>query len=81
MELIKNSPGDCYETVQKTTIIVLHRLQGLLVMEHQIASTNERSQFHDLQSLLCATLQVRAKIKTAVVKALYMPRLSAYRMS
>lgn len=64
MELIKNSPGDCYETVQKTTVIVLTRLQALLTMEHQIASSSERSQFHDLQSLLCATLQnVVRKIK------------------
>ncbi|XP_076054575.1 importin subunit beta Fs(2)Ket isoform X2 [Oratosquilla oratoria] len=57
MELMKNSPRDCYPTVQKTTMIILERLQQVLHMEAQIQSHNDRMQVNDIQSLLCATLQ------------------------
>jgi len=57
METVKNSPKDCYETVQNTTIIILQRLQQVLQMESHIQNQNDRAQFNDLQSLLCATLQ------------------------
>lgn len=57
MEMVKNSPKDCYETVQKTTIVILERLQQVMMMESHIATHSDRSQFNDLQSLLCATLQ------------------------
>ncbi|XP_044737597.1 importin subunit beta isoform X1 [Chrysoperla carnea] len=57
MEMVKNSPKDCYVTVQKTTMVILERLQQVLQMESHITSHNDRSQFNDLQSLLCATLQ------------------------
>jgi len=57
MEMIKNSPKDCYETVQKTTVIILERLQQVLQMETHIQNQSDRVQFNDLQSLLCATLQ------------------------
>jgi len=57
MEMIKNSPTDCYPTVFKTTYIVLERINALLQMESRIQSSSDRSQFNDLQSLLCATLQ------------------------
>lgn len=57
MELMKNSPKDCYPTVQRTTMIVLERLQQVLHMETQIQSANDRVQVNDIQSLLCATLQ------------------------
>lgn len=57
MELIKNSPNDCYVTVQKTTMVILERLNHVLQMENHIANHNERHHFNDLQSLLCATLQ------------------------
>ena len=33
MEMVKNSPRDCYITVQKTTMIILERLQRVLQME------------------------------------------------
>lgn len=56
MEFVKNSPKDCYDAVRKTTVIILQRLQGVLSMEGHIAS-NDRAQYNDLQSLLCATLQ------------------------
>lgn len=58
MEMVKNSPRDCYETVQKTTLVILQRLNQVLAMEQQIQSHSDRAQFHDLQGLLCATLQV-----------------------
>lgn len=57
MEMVKNSPKDCYVTVQKTTMVILDRLQKVLQMESHIQSTSDRVQFNDLQSLLCATLQ------------------------
>ncbi|KAK3747939.1 hypothetical protein RRG08_041776 [Elysia crispata] len=57
MELVKNSPKDCYGMVQRTTVIILERLKRVLSMEGTIQSTNDRVQFNDLQSLLCATLQ------------------------
>ncbi|GFN99781.1 importin subunit beta-1 [Plakobranchus ocellatus] len=57
MELVKNSPKDCYVSVQKTTVIILNKLERVLSMEGSIQSNNDRVQFNDLQSLLCATLQ------------------------
>ncbi|GFS20487.1 importin subunit beta-1, partial [Elysia marginata] len=57
MELVKNSPKDCYVIVQRTTMVILDRLKRVLSMEGAIQSTNDRVQFNDLQSLLCATLQ------------------------
>lgn len=57
MEMIKNSPRDCYDTVLKTTSVIMQRINGLLQMESQICSPGDRSQYNDLQSLLCATLQ------------------------
>ena len=57
MEMIKNSPKDCYVTVQKTIMVVLDRLQQVLQMESRIQSQTERAQYNDLQSQLCATLQ------------------------
>lgn len=58
MEMVKNSPKDCYVTVQKTIMVILDRLQQVLQMESRIQSQNDRVQYNDLQSLLCATLQV-----------------------
>ncbi|NP_001191603.1 importin beta 1 [Aplysia californica] len=57
MELVKNSPKNCYVIVQKTTMTILERLERVLSMESAIQSTNDRVQYNDLQSLLCATLQ------------------------
>ena len=56
MEMVKNSPKDCYQTVQKTTMVILSRLQQVLQLESQIPS-QDRAQYNDLASLLCATLQ------------------------
>lgn len=58
MELVKNSPKDCYVWVQKTTMIILERLNHVLALETHIQNTSDRAQYNDLQSLLCATLQV-----------------------
>ncbi|XP_069697623.1 importin subunit beta-1 isoform X3 [Periplaneta americana] len=57
MEMVKNSPRDCYVTVQRTTMVILDRLQQVLQMETHIQSHSDRAQYNDLQSLLCATLQ------------------------
>jgi importin subunit beta-1 len=56
MELIKNSPRDCYEIVQHMTVIILERLKTVLIMENQ-NNAGDRTQFNELQSSLCATLQ------------------------
>ena len=58
MEMIKNSPRDCYATVQRMTLIILERLNQVLVLEGQVQNSNDRAQVTDLQGLLCATLQV-----------------------
>merc|ERR1719153_771297 len=71
MEMVKNSPKDCYDTVQKTTLIILQRLQQVLQMESHIQSQSDRVQFNDLQSLLCATLQsVLRKVEPAHAPAI-----------
>jgi len=71
MEMVKNSPKDCYDTVQKTTVIILQRLQQVLQMENHIQSQSDRVQFNDLQSLLCATLQsVLRKVEPAHAPAI-----------
>lgn len=57
MDMIKNSPNDCYVVVQKTTMVILDRLNQVLQMESHLSNHNDRHQFNDLQSLLCATLQ------------------------
>lgn len=57
MEMIKNSPKDCYSTVQKTTIVILSRLESVIQLESSIQNSSDRRQVFDLQSLLCATLQ------------------------
>jgi importin subunit beta-1 len=44
MEMVKNSPKDCYDTVQKTTLIILQRLQQVLAMENQVQSQSDRVQ-------------------------------------
>lgn len=58
MEMIKNSPKDCYHSVQSATMIILQRLDQLFAMEQQVQSYTDRAQFNDIQSLLCGTLQV-----------------------
>ena len=36
MEMVKNSPKDCYLTVQKTTMVILERLQQVLLLLYNI---------------------------------------------
>lgn len=56
MEMMKNSPKDCYEVVQTTTMVILSRLQQVLQLESQVPG-QDRAQYYDLASLLCQTLQ------------------------
>ena len=66
MEIVKNSPKDCYTSVQSTVMVIMERLQQVLQMESQIQSQSDRVQYNDLQSLLCATLQsVLRKVEPA----------------
>ncbi|KAJ7351917.1 Importin subunit beta-1 [Desmophyllum pertusum] len=75
MELIKNSAKDCYEVVQKTTLVILQRLQQILSMEK---SVSDRAQYNDLQSLLCATLQsVLRKVNTQDASQIASPIMQA----
>ncbi|XP_035661965.1 importin subunit beta-1-like isoform X2 [Branchiostoma floridae] len=57
MELVKNSAKDCYVIVQKTSLIVMDRLQRVLQLEAAVQTSSDRAQINDLQSLLCASLQ------------------------
>ncbi|XP_052813839.1 importin subunit beta-1-like isoform X2 [Mya arenaria] len=57
MELMKNSPKDCYPIVLSTLVLVLDKLEKVLQLENVIQASSERSQYNDLTSLLCATLQ------------------------
>ena len=66
MELLKSSPRDCYVIVQETTVTIIARLEELL--HHRQNSNEKGGSFNDLQSLLCATLQVTTdKLKQLVV--------------
>ena len=57
MDLIRNSPADCYAVVQKTTMVVLQKMEALLAVEDSLVAPADRSQLRDLQSSLCATLE------------------------
>lgn len=71
MELIKNSPKDCYLVVKETTLIVLKKMEELMNVEATLSSATDRAQlrlvlirnllihccFRDLISQLCAMLQ------------------------
>ncbi len=56
MEMVKNSPTDCYKTVQKTTMVILDRLNQVLQIDNMVPP-NDRQRIQDIQSSLCATLQ------------------------
>lgn len=77
MEMIKNSPKDCYAIVQEVTKIILTRLEQIQQLESAIQSSSDRDQYNDLQSLLCATLQsVLRKMSTEDA-----PKISDYVMN
>ncbi|OON23129.1 HEAT repeat protein [Opisthorchis viverrini] len=57
MALMRSAAQDCYGEVQRVTVVVLERLESVIGLENQLASTQDRAQFNDLQSLLCGTLQ------------------------
>lgn len=42
MEMVKDSPTDCYLTAQNTTMVILDRLQQVLQMESHIQPTSDR---------------------------------------
>ncbi|KRX66526.1 Importin subunit beta-1 [Trichinella sp. T9] len=65
MSLIKDSPKDCYTVVQNTLLVILKRLNDLLQMEPNLQSANERSQFYDIEGLLCAMLMTVVRRMTA----------------
>ncbi|CAG2176955.1 unnamed protein product, partial [Oppiella nova] len=81
MEMIKNSPLDCYPIVQKTTMIILKRMNHVLSIEKHISNRENHMQynsiiqyqFRDTQSLLCATLQSVLRLKMTADDA---PRIS-----
>ncbi|XP_022662446.1 importin subunit beta-1-like isoform X2 [Varroa destructor] len=58
MEMMKNSPKDCYQWVQSMTMVILQRINHILQISATAvnASQQEKSALYDLQSLLCATL-------------------------
>lgn len=58
MEMIKNSPKDCYPIVRQTTLVLLDRLNRILPVQ---ADQN----IMELQSLLCSALQTVLRKMTA----------------
>lgn len=71
MEMIKSSPDDCYNCVKSTTHEIMNRIDHLLTMRNENLSAADRTQYADLQSLLCATLQsVLRKIKDEDISSL-----------
>jgi hypothetical protein len=58
MELVKNSAKDCYGTVQQTTLVILSRLLATIGIESGASSLGDKQHVQDVQSLLCAGLQV-----------------------
>lgn len=56
MDMIKYCAKDCYPVVQKTTLLMMERLQQVLALDGQVTGA-DRQQLTDLESLLCATLQ------------------------
>ncbi|XP_029821723.1 importin subunit beta-1 [Manacus vitellinus] len=79
MEIVKNSAKDCYPAVQKTTLVIMERLQQVLQMESHIQSTSDRIQFNDLQSLLCATLQVSVPLSLGVLGGEFLKYMDAFK--
>jgi len=57
MDLIKYSAQDCYPVVQKTTLLMMERLQQMLQLDVTQVAGAARQQLSDLGSLLLATLQ------------------------
>uniref|UniRef100_A0A4W3JH20 Karyopherin (importin) beta 1 n=1 Tax=Callorhinchus milii TaxID=7868 RepID=A0A4W3JH20_CALMI len=79
MEIVKNSAKDCYPAVQKTTLVIMERLQQVLQMESHIQSTSDRIQYNDLQSLLCATLQVIHLCFSVVLGSEFLKYMDAFK--
>lgn len=64
MEMIKNSPNDCYKSVQSTTMVILQRFDQILQVDISVHTQTDRQKIQDVQSSLCATLQsVLRKVK------------------
>ena len=69
MEIVKNSAKDCYPAVQKTTLVIMERLQQVLQMEVS-------SRCHSWESSHI-TLRPHCKIWSLVVKCLHMKKQCA----
>lgn len=66
MDVIKFSAKDVYPIIQKTTLVIIERLQHVLQLDSQVTTSSDKQQLADLESLLCATLQ---SLLRKVVKA------------
>lgn len=74
MALMRSAAKDCYVEVRRVTGTILERLNYVMGLESQVVSSQDRAQFNDLQSLLCATLQsVLGKISKEDAPALAAP--------
>ena len=67
MEMMKNSPKDCYATVQKTVVVILERLQHVLQMESHVQNRCVTNQLHKLQNYLDDIKGKRRTTKHSVV--------------
>ncbi len=71
MEMLKNSPKDCYPTVQKTTLLVLQRLSTLLNSEVTLLSS--LSSFSS--SLILSSLFILVLVVVSLLSSLVLPYL------
>lgn len=59
MEIVKNSAKDCYPAVQKTTLVIMERLQQVLQMEVRWLLLLYSTKYHGL----VATFQLQNSVK------------------
>jgi importin subunit beta-1 len=52
MELVKNSPRDCYAVVKDTTVVVLKKMEGLMNVEATLSSATDRAQLRFVLGVL-----------------------------
>lgn len=59
MEIVKNSAKDCYPAVQKTTLVIMERLQQVLQMEVSLGQAGTVGQGGATSSVgsLCSRLR------------------------
>lgn len=55
--LLLKCPADCLPVVQKTSLVIVERLEASIAMESQLLSADEKVQHSELQASLCGVTQ------------------------